>query len=513
MPLDSLSIWDLLEQRADQTPDDTMAVDEQGRELTFSQYRQRCEVVAAGLAEEHGVGPGTRVSWQLPTWIDAMVLMGALCRLQAVQNPILHIYRRREVGFILDQADPELFIVPSTWGGFDFQAMAEELAGGTEVRVCDRGGLPEGAPSTLAPSPPVPDSIDDAPVRWIYYTSGTTADPKGATHTDCSHRAAGIGMSEGLGLQADDRFAFVFPITHIAGGVYLYSALAYGTTFIFDAAVDPESTVELLAEHGVTQAGAGTAFHQMYLAAQRSRDGDEPIFPEIRTFPGGGAPKPPQLHYDLKREIGGVGIVSGYGLTEAPIVTMASVDDPDEVLANTEGSAVPGAELRIAEAEGAGQGGEICVRGEQVTRGYLDPSLDEEAFDDEGWFHTGDLGHLDGDGNLTVTGRLKDVIIRKGETVSAKEVEDLLHDHDGVDNVAVIGLPDEERGEMVCAVVVPADPDAPPSLDELTGHLTDAGLTTRKLPERLELVDELPVNPTGKILKHELRDRYAPGAA
>lgn len=514
MPLDSLGLWELIDRRAEATPDAEMAVDEQGTRLTFGAFRRRCEEVAAWLHTEHGVGPDDRVSWQLPTWIDAMVLMGALVRLGAVQNPILHIYRRREVGFVMNQAEPGLFLVPPEWGGFGFAAMAEELTDGldTEVLVVERDGLPTDDPATLPPPPPVPDDAADLPVRWLYYTSGTTSDPKGATHSDASLRAAGIGMSEGLDLQEDDRFALVFPITHIAGGVYLYSALAYGTAFIFDPAFDPSTTIPLLRREGVTQAGAGTVFHQMYLRAQRARDDDDPLFPEVRTFPGGGAPKPPQLHYDLKEEIGGAGIVAGYGLTEAPILTMASVDDPDEVLAHTEGSPVPGVSLRIVDLDGAavgpGEVGEVRAKGPQITRGYLDPSLDGEAFDDDGWFRTGDLGHLDADDNLTITGRLKDVIIRKGETISAKEIEDELHAHPAIADVAVVGLPDEERGELVCAVVVTEEGAEPVSLENVTAHLTDAGLMRRKLPERVEHVDALPRNPTGKILKYELRERF-----
>jgi len=166
-----------------------------------------------------------------------------------------------------------------------------------------------------------------------------------------------------------------------------------------------------------------------------------------------------------------------------------------------------GGELREA-----GEEGEFRVKGPQLCVGYLDPSLDEEAFDEEGFFRTGDLGYLDAEGYLVVTGRLKDVIIRKGENISAKEIEDLLYDHPGVRDVAVVGLPDPETGERACAVVVPAEGSKPPALEELTAWLRERGLMTQKLPERLELVDALPRNPTGKVLKHELRQRFGSGA-
>lgn len=519
--LEAGNIWELVVRRAEETPEREMAVDEAGRRLSFGDYRQRCERVAAGLAAQ-GVGEGAVVSWILPTWIEAMVLFGALRRLGAVQNPILPIYREREVGFIVRQATPTLLVVPGTWRGFDYEAMVAPLVAGTATRVvtCGRSGLPEADPATLPglPAPPAEDMMaDDGPARYLYYTSGTTADPKGACHGDRALRSAALGMAQRLRLAADDRFAFVFPITHIAGGVYLYASMAYGLTFVLDEAFDPSTTIDLLRRENITQAGAGTFFHQAYLRAQRELPAGERLFPGVRTFPGGGAPKPPQLHHDLKAAFGGAGIVSGYGLTEAPILTMNDAGAADRVLAETEGPAVDGAALRIVTLEGkeadVDEEGEVRARGPQVTLGYADPALDADAFDEDGWFRTGDLGRLDEAGNLTITGRLKDVIIRKGENVSAKEVEDLLFGHPRVAEVAVVGLPDRERGERVCAVVVPQGPDGPHvgaiTLDEVSRHLRTAGLSARKLPEQLEIVEALPRNPTGKVQKAVLRQRFA----
>ncbi len=512
--LQARNIWDLIVRRADETPDREMAVDETGRRLTFGAYRAQCEQAAAGLAAA-GVGDGTVVSWIQPTTLEAMVLFGALRRLGAVQNPILPIYREREVGFIVRQAGSKVLVTPSTWRGFDYQAMAEAVTEGTDttVLVSDRS-LPQGDPATL---PPAPDddmntATGDVPVRFLYYTSGTTAEPKGARHGDRSLRAASVGMSERLGLAEDDRFALVFPFTHVAGGVYIYAAVAYGLTFVLDEAFDPSTTIDLLRRENITQGGAGTFFHQTYLKVQQELPDGEQLFPQVRTFPGGGAPKPPSLHYALKDAFG-VGVVSGYGMTEAPILTMNRHDAPDDVLATTEGPAVAETSLRIVTVDGkdagVGEEGEIRAKGPQVTLGYLDPALNAGAFDEEGWFRTGDLGTLDADGNLTITGRLKDVIIRKGENISAKEVEDLLFTHPQVGDVAVIGLPDDESGERACAVVVTA-PDAQPiTFEEMKRHLLDAGLITRKLPEQIELVDALPRNPSGKIVKFELQKQFA----
>ena len=203
--------------------------------------------------------------------------------------------------------------------------------------------------------------------------------------------------------------------------------------------------------------------------------------------------------------------MSGYGLTEAPIVVMASALDPDQKLADTEGRPTPGVELIVVALDGtrAGPGveGEILLKGAQVISGYLDPALDADAFDDEGYFRSGDLGVVDDEGYVTITGRLKDVIIRHGENISAKEVEDLLYAHPAVADVAVIGLPDPRTGERACAVVAVAEGE---SFDftAMGEYLSGKGLRTNAIPEQLEIVDVVPRNPAGKILKHTLREQF-----
>jgi len=216
------------------------------------------------------------------------------------------------------------------------------------------------------------------------------------------------------------------------------------------------------------------------------------------------------LHADVKAEIGGAGVVSGYGLTEAPILTMGSPHDPDEILARCEGRPLDGVRLRVVRADGGeaavGQEGEVRAKGPQVMLGYLDPALDAEAFDEEGWLRTGDLGRLDENGNLTVTGRIKDVVIRKGESISTREIEDLLADHPDLAEASVIGVPDPDAGERVCAVIVPKG-GATPTVQSLAAHLLRRGLMAQKLPELVETVAALPRNAAGKVLKSELRRR------
>jgi acyl-CoA synthetase (AMP-forming)/AMP-acid ligase II len=505
-------LWELVEARAAESADDVIAIDEDGRTLTGREYRDAAERAAAGLAAV-GVGEGTPVSWMLPTWLESAVLVAALARLGAVQNPMLPILGPREMRFITKQTGAKLLVVPPEWRGRAYDAEARGIAAetpGLEVLVVDRR-LPEGDPSALPP-PPAPTNATDAPVRWVFYTSGTTADPKGARHTDLTVKASAVGMIEALEIDGEDRSAMVFPFTHIGGIGWLFTMMLTGCVGVFVEAFVPKTTIPVLQREDVTLAGAGTPFHMAYLAAQREQPGT-PLLPSARAYPGGGAPKPPQLHYEVKQELGGAGIVSGWGLTEAPILTMGTVRDTDEQLAETEGPPTPGVTLRTVKIGGGdagpGEEGELRAKGPQVMRGYVDSSLDADAFDEDGWFRTGDLGVIEPDGHVRITGRLKDVIIRKGETISAKEVEDLLFTHPKIADAAVIGLPDERSGERVCAVVVPTTPGDAPTLAEVFEFLNGEGLTVQKIPEQLEVVDVLDRNPAGKVLKHELRAKYA----
>jgi acyl-CoA synthetase (AMP-forming)/AMP-acid ligase II len=504
-------LWRLVEARAAATPDQVLAVDEAGATLTAAGWRNRSERAAAGLADL-GVTAGTAVAWMLPTWLESAVLVAALARLGAVQTPMLPILGRRELAFITSQTEARLLIVPGEWRGRGYGDEARALAAdrpGLRVLVADRT-LPDGEPDRLPP-PPAPTAPNDAPVRWVFYTSGTTADPKGAKHTDHSVNAAAVGMYEALAVGPTDRTGLVFPFTHIGGIAQVFTVLATGSQLLFVEAFSPETTIPRLHDGDITLAGAGTTFHLAYLAAQRAQP-DTPLFPSVRAFPGGAAPKPPQLHYDLKRELGGIGIVSGWGLTEAPILTMNTVHGTDEQLAETEGPPTPGVRLRAVRRDGSvagpGEEGELRARGPQVCRGYVDAALDTDAFDEDGWFRTGDLGVIRPDGHVVITGRLKDVILRKGETISAKEVEDLLFTHPRISDVAVIGLPDPQLGERACAVLVAAPGAEPPTLAELAEFLRDAGLSTRKSPEQVEVVATLPRNASGKVLKHELKATY-----
>ncbi|WP_338672093.1 AMP-binding protein [Streptomyces sp. SCSIO 30461] len=489
----SRTLWELIDRRASLTPDRPVLIQDD-RRLTFGELREGCERVAAGLYGL-GVRPGTVVAWQLPTRIESVLLSGALARIGAVQSPVIPFYRDREVGFALSASKADFFAVPGEWRGFDHTAMARRLGARGVLDVYEPGSLPDGDPSVLPPPPG-----DGTDVRWIYWTSGTTSDPKGVLHTDRSLIAGGSCLAHALGLTAHDVGSIAFPFAHIGGADYLVMLLLYGfPAVLFEQFALPDA-LESYRKHGVTTAGGSTAFYSMFLTEQRKQPG-EPLIPTLRLLAGGGAPKPPELYHSVVREMG-VQLTHGYGMTEVPMITMGAPDDTPEQLATTEGRPPEGMEIRIVD-------GEVRLRGEAVCQGYLDSGQTAAVFDADGFLRTGDLGRLTESGHLVLTGRLKDVIIRKGENISAKEIEDLLHTHPAVGDAAVIGLPDPERGERVCAVLEQPDGAARLTLAEVTAYLRDAGLSAHKLPEQLEVVAALPRNETlRKVLKYKLRERF-----
>ncbi len=522
--LEADSFWELLECRVEASGDQLMLVDDTDRRLTFAEFRDEAERVAAGLFNL-GITEGTPVSWQLPTRIETVILSFALSRLGAVQNPIIHIYRHREVGFCINETKAAVMFHSGVWGDFDYEQMCDDIfygdivfkAGMTAPPALINGykNLPTGDPTTLPPSfasSPTPPAHTSLAIRWKYYTSGTTADPKGVCHTDASLIAGGTGLAKALNMTADDVGSIAFPYAHIGGPDYMVTMLASGFGSVLMERFVPAEAVKLYRKHGVTMAGGSTAFYSMFCAEDKkaTETTNNHAVPTLRVLSGGGAPKPPEVYYEVREQMG-IPVAHGYGMTECPMISQGSPDDTDEQLANTDGKPVFGCEVSITDADGnnvdTGTEGEIRVAGSMLFAGYTNPDLD--AFDDQGRFRTGDLGIIRPDGHLVLTGRLKDIIIRKGENISAKEIEDVLYTLPNVAAVAVIGLADPERGERVCAVIESATDTEPLTLKAMVDACETAGLARQKIPEQLEIYPgPLPRNATLKILKHELRDVY-----
>jgi len=511
---DGRTFWTLIADAARREPNRPILADDHGRSLTARQLHDGACGTAAAFAKR-GIGAGTVVSWQLPTTLETTVVMAALARLGAVQNPIIPILREHEVGFITEQLATEFLVVPEHWRGFDHGGLARALSSerGFEVITVDLTTpavagelrLPRASIDVLTP-PPGPSND----TRWIYYSSGTTAAPKGIRHNDISLIAGSAGVVGMIGATSSDVNPIVFPIAHIGGAAMLAAALLTGMRLVLFEAFDPAATPLAVAAHNPTFLGTATPFFVAYLEAQGAH-GDQPLFGSLRGCLAGGAPITAELGRQVRETFGVAGIANAWGLTEFPVATSPSLTGAPEVLDHTVGAPVPGVSVRVVDNREielpVGHEGELRLKGPQCFLGYADATLDPDAFDNDGWLRTGDLGLIDANGNVCVTGRIKDAIIRNAENVSALEVENVLAAHPAVADVAVIGVPDPSAGERVCAVVVPTSVDGV-SLESLVQHCRSRGLSRYKYPERLVIVDTLPRNQFGKVIKKDLRQAF-----
>jgi acyl-CoA synthetase (AMP-forming)/AMP-acid ligase II len=509
-----VTFWALIADAAQRGSNRPLLADDHGRSLTALQFHDAACATAAAFGER-GIGAGTVVSWQLPTTLETLVVMAALARLGAVQNPIIPILREHEVGFITAQLSSKFLVVPEVWHGFDYGELARELAShrGFEVITVDLATPPEAGElrlprASLDALAPPPGPANDT--RWVYYSSGTTAAPKGIRHADASVIAAATGLVGKIGITDSDVDPIAFPIAHIGGAVMLACGLLTGMRLALFELFDPATTPLSIAAHNPTFLGMATPFFVGFLDAQRAH-GDRPLFPFVRGGLAGGAPITAELGHQVRETLGLPGIANAWGLTEFPVATSPLLAAAPEVLDHTVGTPGPGVSVRVVgdrEVElPSGQEGELRLKGPQCFLGYADPTLDADALDKDGWLRTGDLGLIDAEGNVRVTGRIKDAIIRNAENVSALEVENALATHPAVADVAVIGLPDPRTGERVCAVVVPASGNAV-SLESLVEHCRSQGLSRYKHPERLVFVEALPRNQFGKVIKKDLRETF-----
>jgi acyl-CoA synthetase (AMP-forming)/AMP-acid ligase II len=473
--------------------------DEAGTTLTVAEVATLSTAAVRWLTDA-GVRPGMTVAWQLPSDVNAAVVMLALARMPVVQAPVIHLYRLREVCAAVEVADADILLVDESTTAnaapgpqtitvpADFVERLKNAAASTHPEL-------DGSPSATEPG-------------WVYFTSGTTGRPKGVRHTGATLLSAARGYLAhlGVGTHPNEVGTIAFPIAHVGGMVYLATALLGDFPVLVVPKVSADELPRLLAEHRVTVTGASTAFYQMLLAAQMAAPTTELLMPSLRMLIGGGAACPPEVHRQVREHLR-VPVVHAYGMTEAPMICVSEVTDSDEQLANSAGRPIPGSEVRI------GAGGEIELRGGNLTAGYTDHEQWERALTSDGWFRSGDRGHLRPDGRIVVTGRTKDLIIRKGENVAPDEVENELLAHPLVDEIAVLGQPDELRGELVCAVVRRSPRHRDVTLDELCAFLDERGLMKQKWPERLVVVDEFPLTGLGKVAKSELARQIAGGTA
>ena len=481
---------------------------------SFTALAAAAERLAGGLAAR-GVRAGDVVALQLPNWTETLAVLLAAARLGAVANPVLPIYRRRELGFILAEAGARVLFIPGRYRDCDHRALVRELRPALPalehvVVVRDQpvdGALAYAEVAGPAPGPPASDA---GTIGLLIYTSGTTADAKGVLHSHDTLLAEARSLAAVHGLTAADTVLMPSPLTHISGIVHaLLVPAVFGTRAVLMDRWEPAAARALIAAERVTyMIGAPTFLRDLAAGARGEAT-------SLRLFSCGGADVDPALVRQAAARLGCVA-KRVYGSTEFPTVTTTGPDDPPERRIDSEGRAIGANEVRLVDEDGAavapGREGEILARGPECFLGYRNPALNADAFTADGWFRTGDLGTLDAEGYLRITGRRKDIIIRKGENISARELEDLLAAHPAIAEVAVVGVPDAVAGEIACAVLRLRPGARPPTLAEVAEHLTARGLSRRKLPERLEVVADFPRTASGKIVKRALRERLGAAA-
>ncbi|WP_197380293.1 AMP-binding protein [Mycolicibacterium mengxianglii] len=464
---------------------------------TFADVERIGRRLAAGL-QSRGVRPGEVVAMQLPNWVEAAATFWASAIMGTVVVPIVHFYGRKELIHILGDCRPKVFITAESFGRMRFEP---DIA--ADVPIV--GVVGHDFDRLLAADPlsgVVP--VDPGRPALIAYTSGTTSAPKGVIH---SHRSLVHETHQLVAQSSHDRGKQLTatPVGHFIGMVGAFLIPVIGGKSINLADVwDPGLALSLMKSDGLAVGGGPPYFVTSLL--------DHPDFTTehlagVRSVGLGGSTVP----VAVTRRLAGLGInvYRSYGSTEHPSITGSRFDAPEDKRLYTDGEPLAGVELRLAE------DGEILSRGPDLCLGYTDEALTAKAFDEDGWYHTGDVGVLDDDGYLTITDRKSDVIIRGGENISAVEVEEALLSMSGVAEVVVVAAPDARLGEHAAAVLRMLPGHDLPNLDVVRGHFESLGMARQKWPEELVRVDDFPRTASGKVQKfkvrRELRDRVAAG--
>jgi len=469
----------------------------------------------ARVLEQAGAGHGDVVSFQLPSWWEFVAVYLATVRLGAVANPLMPIFRHRELAFMLRQAEARVFIAPARFRGFDHGALARQLAGelpgmrvllaggdgadSLEAALAAAGGAGHGRGARLQP--------DD--VTQLLYTSGTTGESKGVLHTSNTLLGAVQALADRMGLGGEDVIFMPSPLAHQLGFAYgMLMSLVLGVPLVITDIWRPARAAQLIDANGATFTFAATPF-LADLAALAREGGRKPG--RLRLFASSGAPIPPAVA-QAARESLGVAVAASWGMTECASVTITPPDGSRA--AESDGCALPSGEVRIVDDRGReaphGETGALQVRGASLFAGYL-KRPDLYRLDAEGWFDTGDLARMDAGGYMRICGRSKDVIIRGGENIPVVEVEAALYRMPEIADAAVVAMPDARLQERACAFVS-LRPGKSLDLAAVCRQLAAEGFSKHFWPERLEVLAEMPRTATGKIQKFVLRE-IARGAA
>lgn len=510
--------------QADRQPDKVAFFDSTSS-LTYGQLREHILRLAVGF-KRLGVQSGDRVLAQVPNITEFPVIAGAANRIGAIIVPVMPMYRAHDVEHVLENSGASVALFAQEFGGFSYLEMFTQLqknAPGLRQLVALRSeGSPIGAAVTYESllvggdlealeNEAGPDSSPDDPFE-IVYTSGTTSRPKGCFHTLNTVRSSAVQIARSLDYTAEDVQFGPSPITHSTGLVTsVLIPLYLGASSHFMEKWEPSGGVSRVREHRLTAAVTATPFLQMLMKAF---DPEKDDASSLRIWVCAGAPIPGSVVAAATAMFPNCKILSLYGRSENLLTTLCSVGDAPERSSTSDGRAADPSVVQVVGAEGAelplGEVGDVAYKGPSHMLGYWNNrEATEELFTPEGFSRSGDLGYMDKDGFVRITGRSKDIIIRGGMNISARELEDELLQNPQVANVAVVAMPDERLGEKCCAFVVPADDGGAPDLATIVAFLKERGIANQKLPERLEIVEELPTTATGKIQKHILRAQIA----
>ncbi|BDZ50355.1 cyclohexanecarboxylate-CoA ligase [Frondihabitans sucicola] len=513
---------------ADRLPEygDKVFVTDGDLSLTYAEMYERGVRLAAGL-RRLGIQRGDRVAVQLPNWAEFTVVTVALSRLGAILLPIMPIFRHDEVGFNLRNSSAKAIIGPDFFHKFSHRELYLELLDEIETlehavilrpaEDSDLGAaldysslLVDGDLDALEDELGAGVGPDDAFV--IVYTSGTTSRPKGCIHTFNTYYAGSKALVDRLHVTEDDVFFNPSPVSHTTGLVtgFMVPLLVGGGTH-FMATWDPSSGLDRIRDNHCTMTVTSTTFlatvMQTYEPGVHDMSG-------MKYWICAGSPIPGAIVQGARTMFGSLSVLSLYGRSENLTTALCAPEDAPEKSVLSDGRALPDAEIRVVDSAGSevarGEDGDVAYRGPSHMVGYYEnPAQTEALFTPDGFSRSGDLGHMDADGFVRITGRIKDIIIRGGINIGSREVEDLLITHDAVRDVAVVAMPDPRLGERACAFVVAEPGHEVPTLAELGEFLKSKKIAVQKHPERIEAVDALPMTPTGKVSKQLLRERIA----
>jgi cyclohexanecarboxylate-CoA ligase len=503
---------------------DKVFVSDGTNSLNYRELADSSLALAAGFIRM-GIKAGDRVSVQIPSWSEFTQIALALARIGAIMVPIMPIYRRDEVGYILQNAGVRAAISCDTFKNYDYSAMYASLrAECPDLRdlIVVRGSAGGGSGDCLPFESLFVDALPDPSERGpgagaddpmvIVYSSGTTARPKGCLHTFNTFGCCSRLLAASFGYSEHDVQLSPSPITHTTGFITgLLMPLMHGASVHMMEAWDPRVGLSDMAKFHTTVAVSATTFLQMLMDVY---DPDEHDPSSMRLWVAAGSPIPAAFIKRASEVLPRLTVLSLYGRTENACTTTCTVSDDPIRSVTSDGKALPGSSVKIVDLEGRevprGQEGDIAYRGPLHMLEYINnPEETTNLFTAEGYSRSGDLGVMDADGYVRVTGRLKDIVIRGGLNISVRQIEDLLTAHPAVNAVAAVGMPDERLGEKVCCYVVVNPGYEGLTLHDVSRYLLDHDLAIQKLPERLEIVAELPMTATGKVQKHVLRSRIA----